>query len=225
MNYKKVAVVVSMILIFIGVRYFEVDNILSIEILIENKDRLIVFTSNHIIASVLIFMIGNIVLGALGVPVFAVFTLAAGLIFGFLEGMMLSLSASLMGGYISFYFSRYAFSNYFRKKYGHRLKKVESKLEANGFKYLLGLRLLPGFPYFVTNIIAGLSPIKESTFLYSTILGIIPSTTLFIYTGHVLRKVDSVYKMFSLEYMWPIVAIVLLVVVAILLKLRKDKAI
>lgn len=225
MSKRKIAVLLGMVLTFILIRYLDVDEVLSVETLISNKDRLINFTSNYYLISMIIFLVSNILLGAVGVPVFAVYTLAAGLIFGFLEGMILSLSASLIGGYISFFLSRYAFSAFFRKRYAHRLKRVEKKLEDNSFAYLLGLRLLPGFPYFITNIVAGLSPISESIFLTSTFFGILPSTTLFIYTGHVLREIDHVSQFFALKYLWPIIAVVVVTMTALILRLRKNKAI
>jgi len=223
MNYKKLSIVIGMILAFIIFRYLEVDQIISIERLVENKERLIEFTSRHYFASIIIFLVLNVLLGSIGVPVYAVFTLAAGLIFGFFEGIIIALSASLLGGYISFFLSRYAFSNFFRKKYSHRLEKVEKRLEEKGFTYLLGLRLLPGFPYFATNVLAGLSPIKTTTYLYSTILGIIPSTVLFIYTGHVLRELDSIYQMLRFKYMWPVVLVGLMTLTAIVIRYKRKK--
>lgn len=225
MNKKKILVLLGMIILFLGVRYFDIDHAISIESLIGNKDRLIEFTARHHLPSVIIFLMTNIFLGAIGVPVFAVFTLAAGLVFGFLEGMILSTASSVIGGYISFFLSRYVFSSYFHKKYGHRLKRIESKLDDKEFSYLLGLRLLPGFPYFLTNILAGLSKIKTTTFFTSTILGILPSTTLFIYCGHVLREVDSVYQMLTIKYMWPVIGVVLMILIGLVIRFKKSKAI
>jgi len=225
MNKKKIGIVIGMIIAFIAFRYFEMDDFVSVDTLLENREKLIAFTERHYIPSIVIFMISNILLGAIGVPVFAVYTLAAGLIFGFLEGMILSISASIIGGYISFYLSRYAFSAYFRRKYHDRLEKIESKLQHKQFTYLLGLRLLPGFPYFLTNIIAGLSPIDEITFLYSTFLGIIPSTFLFIYCGHILREVSTIKEMLTVRNFWPVIGIALMAIIAIIMKLRKNKAI
>lgn len=225
MNKKKILVLIGMIVLFLGVRYFDIDHAISVESLIENKDRLIVFTAKYHLPSIIIFLITNILLGAIGVPVFAVFTLAAGLVFGFLEGMILSTISSVTGGYISFFLSRYVFSSYFHKKYGHRLRRIESKMKDKEFTYLLGLRLMPGFPYFLTNILAGLSKIKTTTFFYSTILGILPSTVLFIYCGHVLREVDSVYQMLTLRYMWPVIAVVWMIITGLIIRFKKSKAI
>lgn len=225
MNKKKYLIVVGMIAIVLLVRVIDIQDTISIETLIENKDRLIQFTGRHHLSSGIIFLISNIILGAVGVPVFAVFTLAAGLMFGFLEGLVLSIVGAIVGGYVSFFLSRYAFSSFFQKRYEHRLRKVKDKLENKEFLYLLGLRLLPGFPYFITNILAGLSRIKTSSFIYSTLLGIMPSTLLFIYTGHILRKVDSVYQMLSLQYLWPIIGVALMTIVAVFLRLKKNKII
>ncbi|MBI9012189.1 MAG: VTT domain-containing protein [Clostridiales bacterium] len=225
MNKRKIGIVFGMVFAFIAFRYFEMDDVVSIDTLLDNRERLIAFTARHYIPSIVIFMLSNIVLGAIGVPVFAVYTLAAGLIFGFVEGLIMSMSASIIGGYISFYLSRYAFSTYFRRKYHNQLEKIESKLQHKQFTYLLGLRLLPGFPYFLTNIMAGLSPIDEMTFLYSTFLGIIPSTVIFIYCGHILREVSTIKEMLTIRNFWPIIMIALMAIVAIIIKLRKNKAI
>lgn len=225
MNKKKIGVMIVMIVAFITLRYFDVGAYLSVETLLNNREKLIVFTSRHYLPTLVIFMVSNILLGAIGVPVFAVYTLAAGLIFGFVEGLILSMTASIVGGYISFYLSRYALSTYFRRKYKHRIEKIESKLKYNQFTVLLGFRLLPGFPYFITNIVAGLSPIDEITFLYSTFLGIIPSTALFIYCGHILRQVSTLKEVLTLANFWPIILILLLAVSAVIIRLKKNKTI
>lgn len=225
MSKKKFSILLGMILLFVILRYLDISHYLSIDSLLDNREKLIIFTEKHHLMSVIIFMITNILLGALGVPVFAVYTLTAGLIFGFLEGLVLSMTASILGGYISFYLSRYALSNYFRNKYKSRLEKIESKLKYKPFTYLLGLRLLPGFPYFFTNILAGLSPIDKMTFLYSTVLGIMPSTCLFIYCGYILRRVTTIKQMLTLNNFWPVILLVLFAVTTLVIKLKKNKVI
>ncbi|MCH4889668.1 TVP38/TMEM64 family protein [Acidaminobacter sp. JC074] len=225
MNKKKILILVGMIVVFLGVRYFNVDATISVESLLDNKERFIAFSSKYYILSVIIYLVLNIVLGAIGVPVYGVFTMAAGLMFGFLEGLVFSMSAAVLGGYISFNLSRYAFRDFFHKRYSHRLDKFERRLEGREFAHLLGLRLLPGFPYFITNIIAGLSPIKVSPFFMSTIIGILPSAILFNYTGHVLRELDSMAQMMTMKYLWPVIAVALMTLVAIILRLKKNKVI
>jgi len=225
MNKKKILILVGLIIVFIGVRYYNVDTTISVESLLENKERFIAFAERHFLSSIIIYLLLNIVLGAIGVPVYGVFTMAAGLMFGFFEGLVLSMSAAVLGGYISFNLSRYAFRDFFHKRYGNRVKRFEKRIEGREFAHLLGLRLLPGFPYFITNIIAGLSPIKIPPFLISTIIGILPSAILFNYTGHVLRNMDSMAQMMTMKYLWPVIAVGLMTLLAIILRLKKNKVI
>lgn len=224
MDKKKLTITLILIIVVVGLRFVNVGQWLNIENVLENKAHLIEMTRTHYLASILIFLGAFVLLGTLGVPVYAVFTLAAGLLFGFIPGLIVSMIASTIGGFASFYISRYALYDYFRKKYSHRVKKAEDRFNKHETLYLLSLRLLPGFPYFITNILAGVSKIKNRSFLIATVIGILPSVTLFTYTGSLFRKLNSFKEVYSFQYLWPIILVVLMTLSAVVIKLKRNKA-
>lgn len=214
-----------MVSIFITIRYFDIDDTITIDRLIENKDRLIAFTNSHYIASVIIFISGYITLVAIGLPVFSVFSLAAGLIFGFIDGLFFCLLSATLGGYLTFIASKTVFYDSFRKRYKERLVRIEKRFKDNSFRYLLTMRLIPGVPYSLTNILAGLTTLDWKTFGLATVIGILPSTSIFLFTGHILREVEEFDAFKRPEFITAVVLAGLVLITAVIFRLKKNRAI
>lgn len=212
-----------MVSAFIAVRYYDIDQLITVDRLIENKDRLIAFAGRHHLASVLIFCSAYISLVAVGLPVFMVFSIAAGLIFGFLEGLSLCVLSASIGGYITFLVSRTVLHDFFRNRHIKRVEQLEKRLEGKSLRVLLVMRLIPGVPYTLTNILTGLTEVDWLTFGIATIVGIIPGTSVFIFSGYALREVDTFNAFKQPQFITALVLFTLVLILAIIRKIYKSK--
>lgn len=137
-------------------------------------------------APLLVFAIGfliDVAVTGLSLPGAAVLTLAAGWFFGFWQGSLLVSFASTSGATLAFLFSRYLFRDTIQAKFGDRLAKFNENLEREGPFYLFTLRLIPLVPFFVINLVMGLTPIRTRTFWWVSQLGMISGTAVYVYAG------------------------------------------
>ncbi|KZY87325.1 pyridine nucleotide-disulfide oxidoreductase, partial [Oleiphilus sp. HI0069] len=124
-------------------------------------------------------------------------TLAGGAIFGLLQGTILVSFASTIGATLAFLVSRTLLKESVQKKFADSLKSINAGIEKEGAFYLFGLRLVPLFPFFVINLVMGLTPIKTRQFFLISQLGMLPGTLVYVYTGTQLGQIDSLSGILS----------------------------
>jgi len=127
----------------------------------------------------------------LSLPGAAFMTIAYGWIFGFWTGLVLVSFASTLGAVIAFLLSRYLLRQRFQKVFGARLNGFNTALEREGAQYLFSLRLIPVAPFFVVNVVMGLTPIPARTFWWVSQLGMLPGTAAYVYAGTSLPGLDE----------------------------------
>lgn len=174
--------------------FFELDlgSYLSFEALRANKEMLSAFYAEHRWITVLAFIVLYVVQTALSLPGAAVFSLAAGLLFGTVLGTIYAVTAATVGALLAFIVARYLFRDTVQKKLGHKLTKFNGALETQGLSYLLFLRLVPVFPFFLVNLGAALTRLPLRTFLFGTLLGILPGGFMYVNAGASLATVNSI---------------------------------
>ena len=119
---------------------------------------------------------------AFSVPVASYLTLIGGAIFNWLALPVVIISATI-GATIIFILSKSILANYFSKKIIKKYKGLEKGFSKNHFYYLLFLRLIPFAPFFIVNILAGIVNMRIISYVFATFIGIIPGTTIYIFTG------------------------------------------
>lgn len=119
----------------------------------------------------------------LSLPGAAVMTLVIGWLFGFARGAVLVSFASTLGATLAFLFARFLLRDSIRDKFGDKLSTFEKNLEKDGPYYLFTLRLIPAVPFFVINLVMGLTPIKTRTYWWVSQLGMLPGTLAYVYAG------------------------------------------
>jgi uncharacterized membrane protein YdjX (TVP38/TMEM64 family) len=193
------------------------------ENLIESRDDLLEFVANNYMISLVGFILIYIVAVAFSLPGAAILSLAGGLLFGLLMGLIAVNIAATIGASLNFILARYIMGESLQKKYGDKLKKFNEELDSNGKSYLLTLRLIPVFPFFLINLLAGLTNIKLSTFIWTTSLGIIPGSVFYIYAGTTLKNADSVGDILNLQTIIPLIVLALIAILPVLVKkIRKQ---
>ncbi len=191
MSRIKIVILVALALLIGLFFYFKLGAVLSLNSLKANRAALEAFYTDHRFATVAIFIAVYIVQTVLSLPGAAVLTLAAGALFGVIRGALYANVGATIGATLSFLIARYLFRDAIRKKFGERLGKINNELEKTGLNYLLFLRLVPIFPFFLINLGAGLTSMNMRTFFLGTIIGVIPGSLVFCNAGASLATINS----------------------------------
>lgn len=185
-------ILVSLILLLFAV-YFTtgVGSFLTLDKLKENKDFLVNhFTINPVLVAIL-FGLAYVFITALSIPGATIFTLAAGAIFGLSYGTLIASLASTLGATLAFLATRYLFKDSAQIKFRERMSSINKGLERDGSFYLLTLRLLPVFPFFLVNLLMGLTNFSVWRFFLISQIGMLPGTLVYVNAGTELSKIQS----------------------------------
>lgn len=195
---KKILIVI--ILLMIGLFFvFDIQQYLTLEGL---KDGLADFqrwqTGRPVLVG-LIFMAFYVLVTALSLPGAAIMTLAAGALFGLWWGTLIVSFASSIGATLAFLVSRFLLRDWVQQKFGDRLKTINTGIEREGGFYLFTLRLVPIFPFFIINLLMGLTSFKTWTFYWVSQLGMLAGTLVYVNAGTQLAKIDRLVDIMSFE--------------------------
>lgn len=197
MNRKKIWIVAVILILGALFFYFDLGKYLTLASLKENRQALLEFYEHHQTSMVAIFIVVYVLQTALSLPGAAVLSLAAGAIFGAVMGTIYTNIAATTGATLAFLVSRYLFRDIILNKFGPRLEKMNTELDARGLNYLLFLRLVPLFPFFLINLGAGLTKLPLRTFFFGTLIGIIPGSFVFCNAGASLATITSMSEIAS----------------------------
>ncbi|PLX69762.1 MAG: TVP38/TMEM64 family protein [Denitrovibrio sp.] len=196
---------------------------LTFESLKTNSDALQSYVeSNHLI-SLSLFMFIYIVVAGLNLPGAVILSLSGGFVFGTTLGTLLAVTGATIGAGLGFLMSRYLLGETLNKKYETQLAKFNNELTSNGYMYMLTLRLIPIFPFFLINILAGLTKLKLRTFLWTSFMGMIPGGFVFVYAGSRLNEISSVNDIFSPQILSAFILLGLLMLVPVIYKKLKSR--
>lgn len=166
-----------------GIIYYFFRDELTLEYLVEQEVRLREFYNSYpLVVYALAFLIYVVITG-LSLPGATVMTVAYGWFFGFWRTLILVSFASTLGATLAFLLSRYLFRDYVQRRFGDRLEAFNEELRRDGAFYLFTLRLIPAVPFFVINVVMGLTPIRVRTFWWVSQLGMLAGTVVFVFAG------------------------------------------
>lgn len=143
------------------------------------------------------FFLLYVAVTGLSIPGAAIMSLVAGALFGVVIGTLIVSFASTMGATLAFLSSRYLLRDWVQGKFGERLRAVDDGLEKDGAFYLFTLRLIPVFPFFVINLLMGLTRIKTGTFFWVSQIGMLPATIVFVNAGTQISRIESTAGLLS----------------------------
>jgi len=177
--------------------YLDLGRFLTLATLKANRQALLDYYTAHKLIMVAGFMAVYILQTALSLPGAAILSLAAGAIFGSITGTVYAVIAATLGAAGAFLVTRYLLRDAVLSRFGSKLEGMNRELEARGFSYLLFLRLVPLFPFFLINLAAGLTRLPFKTFFFGTLLGIIPGGFVYVNAGASLATIDSLSEIVS----------------------------
>jgi uncharacterized membrane protein YdjX (TVP38/TMEM64 family) len=171
---------------------------ISLETLVQHRMAIDAFITVHGVAAVAGFMAIYITVVALSIPGASLLTMSSGILFGVVVGGTASVIAGTVGATIVFLIARSACGETLARRAGPLANKIASGFCANAFSYLLFLRLVPAFPFFLVNLAPALVGVKPSTFVAATAIGVVPGTFAFAFLGagldSVLAAPGSAYR-------------------------------
>lgn len=184
---------------FLAFFLFGGDQYINFSTIKANRERLFSYTQNHY----WFLLIGAMVLytssTALSLPLATPLSLAIGFLYGLWVGTAIILLSATLGATLVFLATRYVFADVVQRWMGTKLRRFLSEFHRNDFSYLLFLRLVPLFPFWLINLSMAFTPIKVQTYVLATGLGIIPGAFVFTNLGRSLGQIDSVDQLLSLE--------------------------
>jgi len=194
---QRLLVVAAIIILVILFKVLGLGQYLSLDYLKTSQDKFVQLYSSHRFAVIATYMAVYIVVTALSLPGAAVMTLAGGAMFGFWTGFIVVSFASSIGATLACFVARFLLQDWVQNKFGEKLSAINNGVEKEGAFYLFSLRLVPIFPFFVINLVMGLTTMKLLTFYWVSQLGMLPGTMVFVNAGKELGKIDSLSGILS----------------------------
>jgi pyruvate/2-oxoglutarate dehydrogenase complex dihydrolipoamide dehydrogenase (E3) component/uncharacterized membrane protein YdjX (TVP38/TMEM64 family) len=191
MNPRKLAVLVVVLVLIAVFFLFDLDSYLSFENLKASRDEIVVWREADPLLALAIAFLVYVAVTALSLPGAAIMTLAIAAVFGFFWGLLLVSFASSVGATLAFLISRFIFRDMVQQRYGRRLKTFNDGIEKDGAFYLFSLRLVPIFPFFLINLLMGLTPIRTWTYYWVSQLGMLFGTMVYVNAGTQLGELKS----------------------------------
>ncbi|MFM4821733.1 FAD-dependent oxidoreductase [Aeromonas hydrophila] len=194
---------------------FDLGHYLSLPQLQARQAELATLVDRHFVSAALLFVAVYVVSTALSLPGASLLTLAGSAVFGVAWGLLLVSFASSMGATLAFLSARFLLRDWVERRFGDKLASLQAGMKKEGALYLLSLRLIPIFPFFLVNLLMGLTPIRVSTYYWVSQLGMLPGTFVYVLAGSELANLTSTGNILSPGLM---VALTLLGLMPMLLK-------
>ncbi|WP_323914711.1 FAD-dependent oxidoreductase [Aeromonas veronii] len=193
---------------------------LSLDTLQAQQAAVAQWVDSHFVSASLLFVLIYVLSTALSLPGASLLTLGGSAVFGVAWGLLLVSFASTIGATLAFLSARFLLRDWVERRFGDKLATFQSGMAKEGAFYLLSLRLIPIFPFFLVNLLMGLTPIRVSTYYWVSQLGMLPGTFVYVLAGSELGQLTSTGNILSPGLM---VALTLLGLMPWLVKKLTDK--
>ena len=189
--FKKIALLGVIAAAIFSFFYFDLNSYLTLEGMKGSLDTFKSQIADNPVLSIGVFFAIYVAVTALSLPGAAILTLAAGALFGLVQGLVIVSFASSVGATLAFLVSRFILRDTVRNKFKEKLKKIDEGVEKQGAFYLFTLRLVPVFPFFLINLLMGLTSLKTWTFYWVSQIGMLAGTAVYVNAGTQLAQIDS----------------------------------
>ena len=194
---KKVMAATVIIGVIVSFRVFRLGEYFSLSYIRESLNRFELLYADHRIFVIAAYMATYILSTSLSLPGAVVLTLAGGALFGLLAGTVIVSFASTIGATLACLVSRFILRDWVRSRFGEKLETVNKGIEKEGAFYLFTLRLVPVFPFWLINLLMGLTEMPLKTFFWISQIGMLAGTVVYVNAGRELSRIDSLSGIFS----------------------------
>ncbi|MBR9987892.1 MAG: TVP38/TMEM64 family protein [Desulfosarcina sp.] len=208
----------------VAFRYFDLGQYLTLDYIKGSQEKFHALYLSHRFLVIAAYMGIYIAVTALSLPGAAVMTLAGGGLFGLVVGTVVISFASTIGATLACLVARFLLREWVQNQFGGKLRTINEGIEREGAFYLFSLRLVPIFPFFVINLLMGLTRMRLFTFFWVSQIGMLAGTVVYVNAGKELAKIDSLSGILSPGLLASFVALGLFpITVKKLLSLYKSK--
>lgn len=197
MNKSKVFLVLALIALIAAYFVFDLGRYASLDYVKTQQEALTNYYQAQPWQTAAIFFAVYVAVTGLSLPSAAILTLAAGALFGIVKGVVLVSFASTIGATLAFLVARFVLRDSVQTKFGDKLKSFNDGIAKDGAFYLFTLRLVPAFPFFLVNVVMGLTPMRTWTFFWVSQAGMFLGTLVFVNAGTQLAEVTSLKGVLS----------------------------
>ncbi len=176
---------------------FDLGQVLSLENFKASQADIVAAKDANPVLYIAGFFLLYVAVTGLSIPGAAIMSLVAGALFGVVIGSIIVSFASTIGATLAFLSARFVLRDWVQTKFGERLRAIDDGLEKDGAFYLFTLRLIPVFPFFVINLLMGLTRIKTRSFFWVSQLGMLPATVVFVNAGTQISRIESTKGLLS----------------------------
>ena len=188
---KRIALLVLLAAAIAAYFWFDLGQYLSLDAFKAQQAQIIAAKDANPLLYIGGFSLIYVIVTALSLPGAAIMSLVAGALFGVVTGTIIVSFASSIGATLAFLSARFLLRDWVQSKFGERLKPIDDGIARDGAMYLFTIRLIPLFPFFVVNLLMGLTRIKTRTFYWVSQIGMLPATVVFVNAGTQISKIDS----------------------------------
>lgn len=171
--------------------YYDLGQYLSLESLKENKHQLDEYYLSHRWQMILGFIGVYILTVAFSLPGATILTLSGGAVFGAFQGTLIVNVGATAGALLAFLAARFLLRDWVEKKFGDKLQPFNEGFSKNALNYILFLRLVPIFPFFLINLVSGLTRVRLGVYFFGTMFGTLPGTFVYANAGSNLASIES----------------------------------
>ena len=197
MSRQKLLLIGALIVLLAAYFYFDLGRFFSLDFIKQRQQAFATLYAENPLLLIGGYFVVYVAVTALSLPGAAIMTLAGGAIFGLLAGTVIVSFASSIGATLAFLVSRYVLRDSVQSRFASRLTEINKGIEKDGAFYLFTLRLVPLIPFFVINLVMGLTRMKAGVFYLASQLGMLAGTLVYVNAGTQLAKIDSLRGILS----------------------------
>lgn len=197
MNLKRGILLIAIALIIAAFFILDLGQYLTLDSLKAHQQDLAEYIQSHWLQAFIVYFLIYVTATALSLPGAIILTLGAGALFGLGWGLLLASFASTIGATLAFLVSRFLLRDWVKSTFSERIKAIDKGVEKDGPFYLLSLRLVPIFPFFVINLVMGVTSIKTVTYYLVSQVGMLIGTAVYVNAGTQLAEVEAVSDIVS----------------------------
>ena len=194
---NKIIIVIVIIAVIAAFKILGLGDYLTLEYLKESQAKFQALYRENRVTVIAVYMFVYILSTSLSLPGAAILTLAGGALFGLVAGTIIVSFASTIGATLACFVSRFILRDWVQKKFGDRLKTVNEGIAKEGLLYLFTLRLIPVFPFWLINLVMGLTKMPLKSFYWVSQIGMFPATIVFVNAGKELAGIESLSGILS----------------------------
>lgn len=194
---KKYVLLVVIALLAYAFFAFDLGGYLTLDYLKSQHESFTAFYAANQAITITVYFLFYVLVTSLSLPGATIMTLAGGAVFGVVVGTVIISFASTIGATLAFLMSRFVLRDYVQQKFKDRLRAINKGIEKEGAFYLFTLRLIPLFPFFVINLVMGLTPLRTLKYFIVSQIGMLPATIVYVNAGDQLGGIESLSGILS----------------------------